>query len=141
MVCPYCHHHDTHVTNSRQHKMQSKIWRRRKCERCKTTFTTYELIAQKELPLVTGKGSPTSFSIPVLLLSIYDCLLPSTPDKADVAQALADTVYHELTERTEAVLTRQTIAKTTYDVLRRYNARIGLSYGVAHEIITPDTLK
>jgi transcriptional repressor NrdR len=141
MVCPYCHHQDTNVTNSRQHKVQSKIWRRRQCERCKTTFTTYEQIADKELPLVSGAGKPTVFSPPRLLLSIYGHLLPTTQNKPDVAQALTDTVYHELSEGTEATLTRKIIAETTYKVLRRYNPRIGLSYGVAHEIITPDALK
>ena len=142
MVCPYCHHRDTTVTNSRQHREQPRIWRRRQCSRCKTTFTTYESVAEKELPLVVDpqKKKPVTFSMPKLLISIYECLPADNTHRADDAQALAMSVYHELSERTEAELERKAISMTAYEVITRYNARSGLSYGVAHGLITPETM-
>lgn len=141
MVCPYCHHSDTSVTNSRQHNVLPKIWRRRKCTRCKTIFTTYEQIAEKELPLVVGKRKHKQFSLPHLMLSIYTYLPETLPNRADDAHALATSVYQLLSARTSADLTSAIIADTTYTVLGRFNAHSGLSYAVAHKIITPDTLK
>lgn len=141
MVCPYCQHNDTAVVNSRQHKSQPKIWRRRRCVRCKTTFTTYELLAAKELPMVTAdNGSSVSFSMPRLMISIYN-VLPTSQTRADDSQALADSVYQQLSERSSSTLSTRDIANTTHTVLKRFNPRSGLSYGVAHNIITPDTLK
>lgn len=142
MVCPYCHHRDTNVTNSRQHREQPRVWRRRQCSRCKTTFTTYESVAEKELPLVIDphKKKPVTFSLPKLLVSIYESLSVDSPNRADDAQALAMSVYRELSEATDAVLERATIAMTTYEVLTRYNARSGLSYGVVHGLITPESM-
>ena len=142
MVCPYCQHRDTNVTNSRQHRDQPRIWRRRQCTRCKTTFTTYESVAEKELPLIVdpNKKKPVTFSMPKLLISIYECLPADDPKRADNAQALALSVYHELSERTSAELERSAIAKTAYEVITRYNARSGLSYGVSHGLITPESM-
>ncbi len=140
MVCPYCQHNDTAVVNSRQHKSQSKIWRRRQCVRCKTTFTTYELVAHKELPSVLSGTVTTPFNTTALLISIYTCL-PNSTRRAEHAQALADTVYQKLSERSESSLSSKDIAETTYEVLRRFNPRSGLTYAVEHNIITPDTLK
>lgn len=140
MVCPYCQHNDTSVVNSRQHKSQSKIWRRRQCVRCKTIFTTYELVAHKELPSVMSGSQTTPFNTTKLLISIYTCL-PDSPRRAEHAQALSDTVYQMLSERSGSSLANETIANTTYEVIKRFNPRSGLTYAVEHNIITPDTLK
>ena len=85
-------------------------------------------------------GKPTAFSMAKLTISIYS-KLPNTPHKADHAQALADSVYQTLSERTSPSLYTKDIADTTYTVLRRFNAQSGLSYAVAHNIITPDAIK
>ena len=43
MECPYCHHFETKVTDSRDTGIMS-IRRRRECLKCKKRFTTYEYI-------------------------------------------------------------------------------------------------
>ena len=43
MECPYCHHFETKVTDSRDTGTMS-IRRRRECLKCKKRFTTYEYI-------------------------------------------------------------------------------------------------
>lgn len=139
MVCPYCQHNDTSVTNSRQHRKEPRIWRRRRCVRCKTIFTTYEQLAEKDLPHVVYRGESTVFSLPRLMVSIY-AVLDNSPKRADNAQALAQTVYHELSTTSSAQLERDVIVQATYRTLLRYNATSGLTYGVKHGIITTDTL-
>ncbi len=140
MVCPYCQHTDTRVTNSRHHKDQPKIWRRRHCERCKTTFTTYEQIAEKELPLVITDQGQAPFSRPRLLISIYGAL-PESLSRADDAAALVETTYQKLCASSPAVLDPQTIAHHTYETLRRFSPAAGLIYGVSHNIVTADSLR
>lgn len=52
MKCPYCHHTETKVTDSRSSENNS-IRRRRECIGCARRFTTYEVI--EELPLMVVK--------------------------------------------------------------------------------------
>lgn len=141
MVCPYCHHSRTQVTNSRPNTSSASIWRRRVCQHCKAVFTTYETIAASELPLVqSGHVTPVPFSMPRLLLSIHNSLV-QVKNSADTAQSLAETVFTLLLRQSPEVLTPRVIAQTTYDCLCRYNAPSGLRYGVSHGIITPDSFR
>lgn len=52
MKCPYCHHTDTKVTDSRSTD-ENNIRRRRECIGCGKRFTTYEVI--EELPIMVIK--------------------------------------------------------------------------------------
>lgn len=138
MVCPYCQHDDTHVTNSRQHRSMPRIWRRRHCSRCKTTFTTYEEIAPKELPLIRDDTDHQQFSLPRLLVSIHACLAGA--QAADQADALARTVAARIGEAGSQSLSRADIASQTYQTLSLYDKRAGLRYGVLHGLVTPDDM-
>jgi len=137
MVCPYCQHTDTSVTNSRQHRREPRIWRRRRCSRCKTTFTTYEELAKKDLPHIKTPRGTTVFSVPRLMSSIYTCLPTTSDNRADDAYALATTVYMQLSAATGSHLSLTDITTTTYEVISRFDPTSGLRYGVDHGIITP----
>lgn len=52
MKCPYCHHTETKVTDSRSTD-DNNIRRRRECIGCGRRFTTYEVI--EELPIMVIK--------------------------------------------------------------------------------------
>lgn len=43
MICPYCEHHKTTVSNVRMDKFNNKLYRRRECPDCGEKFTTYEI--------------------------------------------------------------------------------------------------
>ena len=54
MNCPFCHHVDSKVVDSRESQEGEMIRRRRECEKCGERFTTYERI-EEVLPAVIKK--------------------------------------------------------------------------------------
>src|SRR5690606_21118056 len=55
MKCPFCHHADTQVIDSRITEEGDAIRRRRKCSACERRFTTYER-ADLSLPVVAKRN-------------------------------------------------------------------------------------
>lgn len=143
MVCIYCYHTDSNVINSRPHKKDPSVWRRRQCKRCKGVFTTYETLSPAQLPLVTGPQGSERFSKATLLISIYNHLSTQrdAPRQADAAEALANTVCNALISKLDThkqPFSPIQIARETYTVLNHYDTATALRYGVAHGIITPN---
>ncbi len=61
MKCPFCHHEDTQVLDTRVSEEGDAIRRRRRCAKCDKRFTTYERI-ELVMPVVVKKnGSRTEF--------------------------------------------------------------------------------
>ena len=56
MKCPYCHHNDSKVIDSRELSEGSSIRRRRECLRCGQRFTTYERVESASLIVVKKDG-------------------------------------------------------------------------------------
>ncbi|MDO8526938.1 MAG: transcriptional regulator NrdR [Deltaproteobacteria bacterium] len=54
MNCPFCHHPESKVIDSRDSQEGELIRRRRECEKCNQRFTTYERI-EEILPAVIKK--------------------------------------------------------------------------------------
>lgn len=62
MKCPYCHHEDTQVTDSRLASEGEVVKRRRQCKNCKRRFTTYERIERIGLSVVKRDGTREEYS-------------------------------------------------------------------------------
>lgn len=62
MKCPYCHHADSSVIDSREAEDQSSIRRRRECGHCGKRFTTYERIEGIDLKVIKKDGSREDYS-------------------------------------------------------------------------------
>lgn len=62
MRCPYCHHDNTGVIDSREAEDQASIRRRRECDRCNKRFTTYERVEGIDLKVIKKDGSKEDFS-------------------------------------------------------------------------------
>lgn len=60
MQCPYCHHENTKVTDSRDTGVYS-IRRRRECLNCHRRFTTYEHIEMSPVYIVKKDGRREKF--------------------------------------------------------------------------------
>ena len=60
MECPYCHHVETKVTDSRDTGALS-IRRRRECLKCSKRFTTYEYIEMTPLYVIKKDGRREKF--------------------------------------------------------------------------------
>ncbi len=60
MECPYCHHIETKVTDSRDTGSYT-IRRRRECLKCKKRFTTYEYIEMTPVYIIKKDGRREKF--------------------------------------------------------------------------------
>jgi transcriptional repressor NrdR len=62
MKCPYCHHENTSVVDSREAEDQTTIRRRRECNHCEKRFTTYERVEGIDLKVIKKDGSKQDFN-------------------------------------------------------------------------------
>lgn len=142
MVCINCFDSKTKVTNSRSPKKNPQTWRRRECPKCGFAFTTYEDFALDELLMVQSGKSNASYNRGKLLASIISVLQPVADDMSG-AYWLVRTIEQKLIAEQRAhgqwqPVTPQLLADLTYDTLLAYNQAAGLSYAVAHGLITPN---
>ncbi|MDQ6694760.1 MAG: transcriptional regulator NrdR [Chloroflexota bacterium] len=70
MKCPYCHHEDTQVTDSRLASDGEVVKRRRRCKNCDRRFTTYERIERIGLTVVKKDNTREEYSRDKLYRSI-----------------------------------------------------------------------
>lgn len=61
MRCPFCHHDDTQVKDSRPTEDNTTIRRRRLCPSCGSRFTTFERVQLRELSVIKKDGSKSPF--------------------------------------------------------------------------------
>jgi transcriptional repressor NrdR len=61
MRCPFCHHDDSQVKDSRPTEDGSAIRRRRQCPACGARFTTFERVQLRELVVLKKNGKRESF--------------------------------------------------------------------------------
>ena len=61
MKCPYCHHTDTQVIETRVSEDGSAMRRRRRCSACDKRFTTYERTELMMPVIVKKNGSRTEY--------------------------------------------------------------------------------
>ena len=62
MWCPFCHHTDTRVVDSRLTGDGMQIRRRRQCESCNSRFNTYETPELKAPRIIKSNGAREAFS-------------------------------------------------------------------------------
>jgi transcriptional regulator NrdR family protein len=136
MFCVNCFHPSTIVTNSRASKKQPSVWRRRKCARCGTTFTTYErpsLAENKKVHLPNSKDE--RFNLGKLTLSIAKAFTHAPKEAQYHSLHLAETVEDILSSQRE-VITPDDITATTHQVLKRYDEMAAMQYSIQHTLIT-----
>lgn len=74
MVCVYCKS-DTLVINSRFQKRSNSVWRRRKCPKCQTIFSTNEkIIVELTWVVLLKDNKRVNFNQDKLFISILDSL-------------------------------------------------------------------
>jgi transcriptional repressor NrdR len=68
--CPFCHHTDDRVVDSRSVREGRAVRRRRECLRCERRFTTYEYIEERPLQVFKRDGEREPYDRRKLLTSI-----------------------------------------------------------------------
>lgn len=135
MICINCFHEKTRVTNSRQHKKHPSVWRRRKCEKCQTVFTTKELPAAENLQILQRDKSNSPFNIGKLVISIGRSFQHN--------KRLADQYSYDLALTVQEILITQArhpsideVSVITHRVLKRFDQMAALQYAAQHDLIT-----
>jgi len=115
--CPYCHHVDIKVVDSRNSETGEAIRRRRECLGCGTRFTTYERHEAAPVVVVKKDGRREEFDRGKLLGG----LLTATK-KRDVARAtleqVADEIDHALRGRGATEIPSREIGDLVMERLR-----------------------
>ncbi|GAB3467362.1 transcriptional regulator NrdR [Massilia terrae] len=94
MKCPFCHHEDTQVLDTRVSEEGDTIRRRRRCTQCDKRFTTYERV-ELSMPIIVKKnGSRTEFESSKLRSSLMLALR-----KRPVSAAQIDTAISSIEEK------------------------------------------
>jgi transcriptional repressor NrdR len=96
--CPFCHHQDDRVVDSRTSREGRAVRRRRECLRCGRRFTTYEYIEERTLQVVKRDGENEPFEHRKLLRSIEvaSAKRPITPAEIET---IVEDVERELDRR------------------------------------------
>lgn len=139
MICVKCHQASTSVANSRPHKKQASVWRRRRCERCGYVFTTLEAPLLSELlEVISPDGNSTPFSQPRLTVNLAGFLAHRQDTAANDAYWLSETIGRTLLERGNSgqAVPMHEFTKTVHAILERFDALAGLQYAARYRIVT-----
>lgn len=94
MKCPYCHHTDTQVIDTRISEEGDSIRRRRRCASCDKRFTTYERIELTMPVIVKKNGSRSEYESAKLRASLMLALR-----KRPVSAEAVDTAIQRIEEK------------------------------------------
>lgn len=95
MKCPFCHHDDTQVLDTRVSEVGDAIRRRRRCVHCDKRFTTYERVELSMPTIVKKNGSRTEFEASKLSGSLR-LALRKRPVSAEAIDAAVATIEEKL---------------------------------------------
>ena len=147
MICPFCTHSRTNVTNSRPRKKTASVWRRRECSSCHRIFSTTESLSLQDDVGVRSRDGVTMlpYNRGVLLLSIASCFAHDAPRGRQAAWWLTETIEGSLlqmddssspqTPPTATVVDAATIASSSYEVLKRYDQAAAIQYAAKHHLL------
>jgi transcriptional repressor NrdR len=142
MFCINCFHENTSVSNSRPHKKQPSIWRRRKCAACGSVFSTLERPSLAENMRVDAEnGSQEPFNLGRLIISINEAFSHKPQDGKQYALWLAQTVETTISTQHPRSLTPEDIEVNTHAVLKRFDEVAAIQYAAKHRLIISASTK
>lgn len=95
MRCPFCHHEETHVLDTRVSEEGDAIRRRRRCAHCDKRFTTYER-TELMMPVVVKKNGSRSEFDPAKLRGSLMLALRKRPVSAEAVDAAIRQIEEKL---------------------------------------------
>src|ERR1700683_547023 len=137
MKCPYCRHPDTEVYNSRSTKFETQIWRRRRCQNCHESFTTYEAPDLGFLKVIKKSGRRERYSRAKLYSGIYGAFL-SIPQKETTVDAVTDTVESKLLDTRKRIIPTHEIADIVLSTLKHFNTAAFVRFLAYHADLASD---
>jgi transcriptional repressor NrdR len=124
MRCPFCHHLEDRVVDSRSSREGRAVRRRRECLACSRRFTTYEYIEERPLQVVKRNGELEPYDRRKLLQSIVVATAKRPISPADIDD-LIEEIEHTL-DRSDA--TEVESRRLGEMVMERLKARDHIAY-------------
>jgi transcriptional repressor NrdR len=120
MRCPFCHHTEDRVVDSRTGREGRAVRRRRECLGCGRRFTTYEYIEERPLQVVKRGGAIEPYDRRKLLRSVQ-VACAKRPVGPNEVEAIVEDIERTL-DRSDATEVRsQTIGEMVMDRLKGYD--------------------
>ena len=124
MRCPFCHHQDDRVVDSRTSREGRAVRRRRECLRCQRRFTTYEYIEERTTVVEKRDGETEAYDRRKLVRSIQVAVAKRPVSPAEV-EALVEDIERALDRREDAAVSSGEIGEM---VMERLKARDHIAY-------------
>lgn len=93
MICPFCGHSDTKVTDSRDTNDGKAIRRRRECEGCKARFSTYEEMEIMRLTVIKRDGTRQDYDREKMAVGIRKAFEKLNVSKDKIEKFIGDVEY------------------------------------------------
>jgi transcriptional repressor NrdR len=122
--CPFCHHTDDRVVDSRTSREGRAVRRRRECLRCQRRFTTYEYIEERPLQVLKRDGEREPYDRRKLLRSIQIATAKRPVSNTDV-DAVVEEIERELDRRESGEVTTREMGEM---VMERLKSRDHIAY-------------
>ena len=116
MRCPFCHHEDTQVKDSRPTEENATIRRRRFCPECGSRFTTFERVQLRELTVRKNDGEKAPFDREKLTHSLQ-IALRKRPVEDDRIERIVNSIQRRLETLGETEIPTKTIGEMIMDHL------------------------
>lgn len=117
MMCPFCHHGETKVIDSRA-SQQFVVRRRRQCLDCERRFTTYEKIEESPLKVVKKDGTRVPFDREKIRVGLEKACY-KRPVSADQVEKIICDVEADIYENFDPEVDSRYIGEKVMDALRR----------------------
>jgi transcriptional repressor NrdR len=118
MRCPYCHHRDSRVTDSRANDDGSSIRRRRQCIACGERFSTFEAVQLATVQVVKRDGRREDFDRQKLLGGLRKACSKRNISVAQLELVVAE-IEGKVTADGRAEVPATYIGELAMDALRR----------------------
>ncbi len=133
MLCIHCLHPKTSVTNSRTHLKTPQVWRRRQCNKCKKTFTTYERVsAIDEIQCQKLNGKKVKYNFGHLILDIAACFDHAPDKRAEKAYWLAKTVEDNILLTGHTTISTKEVAQIVHKTMKPFDNFAAIQFAARH---------
>ena len=116
MRCPFCHHGDTQVKDSRPTEENATIRRRRLCPECSSRFTTFERVQLRDLSVIKGNGDKVPFDREKLARSLL-IALRKRPVEEDRVERIVNSIQRRLETLGESEIQTKVIGEQVMEAL------------------------
>ncbi len=117
MRCPFCHHNDSKVLDSRATEEGASIRRRRECTRCNRRFTTYERLDQVPFMVVKKDGRREAFNRDKILNGVLKAC-EKRRISTDQIEQMVDDVEKEIRNTSEREIASNLIGEIVMERLK-----------------------